>query len=155
MTVGSTFAEAFVMATVQVLKTELGSQVERSASMESSLASRGDISVLVGVTGGLRGTMVLSMSQEAARLVIGAMIGEPAGEMDEMGKSAVAELGNMIAGLATVQLEQRGFQSDITPPSVVTGQNTAISTSGTEAVVVPLSTSFGLISLHVALKEAA
>lgn len=149
-------ADPFVTAAVRILTAELGSEVaehERSAENAPLLGS--DVTIMIGITGGVKGLLALAMSNETAGAIAGFMMGEPVAQLDEMGKSAVAELGNMIAGLATVELEKVGYASNITPPSVVTGKETEISTGAGGRVVVPLSTGFGHIAIHVALKVAA
>lgn len=149
-------AEPFVAAAVQVLQSELGGEIARDGLVAVGAgALSGDVAVLVGVTGGLKGMIALSMPNETALAIAGTMMGEPVTVLDEISRSAVAELGNMVAGLATIRLEQMGYDSNITPPSVVTGQNTEISTAGFERVMMVLATSFGALSIHVALKEAA
>ena len=148
-------ADPFVAAAMQVLDTELGGEMSRKASVARQAGALGaDVAVLVGVTGGVRGVIALTMPTETALAIAGIMMGEPVPALDEISRSAVAELGNMVAGLATVKLEQVGYVSNITPPSLVTGHNTEISTVGTERVVTVLVTSFGELSVHVALKEA-
>ncbi|HYF76242.1 MAG TPA: chemotaxis protein CheX [Symbiobacteriaceae bacterium] len=150
-------ADPFVTAAVRVLTLELGSEVaQHDRSAEEAPLAGSDVTVMIGITGGVKGLMALSMSTETAGAIAGFMMGGPAAQLDEMGKSAVAELGNMIAGLATVELEQEGYPSNITPPSVVTGKETEISTGvGVGRVVAPLTTTFGHIAIHVALKVAA
>lgn len=150
-------ANPFVSAAVRVLMAELGSEVaEQERRAEDAPLTGGDVTIMVGITGGVKGLMALAMSNETAGAIAGVMMGEPVAQLDEMSKSAVAELGNMIAGLASVELEQEGYPSNITPPSVVTGKETAISTTpGVGRVVVPLATSFGDIAIHVSLRIAA
>ncbi|MDF2627645.1 MAG: cheX1 [Symbiobacteriaceae bacterium] len=150
-------ADPFVSAAVRILTAELGSEVARQERRnEDEPILGGDVTIMVGITGDVKGLVALAMSMETAGAIAGAMMGGPGAELDEIGKSCVAELGNMIAGMATVELEQEGYPSNITPPSVVTGRSMTISTGvGGGRVVFPLTTSFGHIALHVSLKLAA
>jgi chemotaxis protein CheX len=151
---GTTLVSPFAGAAVRVLRTELGVEASAQAQRVESAPIRGsEVLVLVGVTGDVRGQFVLSMSAQTAMGVVGVMMGESVSELDEMGQSAVAELGNMIAGLATVELEQLGVQANITPPSLVTGRGAELSVRGACLVAVPLTTSLGEIMVHVALSE--
>ena len=43
----------------------------------------------------------------------------PIAELDEMGQSAISELGNMISGNASTILYNQGVRVDITPPKIV------------------------------------
>ncbi|HZG57000.1 chemotaxis protein CheX [Paenibacillus sp.] len=56
-------------------------------------------------------------------------------EVDDMCRSAVAELGNMISGNASTMLYHNGITVDITPPKLV--EDTTIDT-GKKAVSIPL-----------------
>jgi chemotaxis protein CheX len=57
-------------------------------------------------------------------------------ELDDMCRSAVAELGNMISGNASTMLYHNGIAVDITPPSLV--EDSALDW-GKKAVSIPLS----------------
>ncbi|MNR47699.1 CheY-P phosphatase CheX [compost metagenome] len=59
-------------------------------------------------------------------------------EMDEMGTSAISELGNMISGNASTILSNQGFTVDITPPKVIKSQSSADSVSS-KALFIPLT----------------
>ncbi|MFZ5813972.1 MAG: chemotaxis protein CheX [Bacillota bacterium] len=145
--------EAFAEAAVHVLQEMLGTQVERGAQrVESTVLHAEEVTVLVGLTGEMSGLCLLTMPNATAYAVVGAMMGEPVESLDEIGRSAVAELGNMIAGAATIKLEQQGISSNITPPSVLQGRSPEIATPHLERSVVPLSTGLGAICLHVSLK---
>jgi CheY-specific phosphatase CheX len=60
-------------------------------------------------------------------------------------------MGNLIAGGACVELEKIGLRADITPPTIMIGSKSRISTLGVERFVVPLATKHGAVNLHVAV----
>lgn len=145
--------EAFADAAVHVLQEMLGTSVEQgSERVESSVLRADEVTVLVGLTGEVSGLCLLTMPNVTAFAVVGAMMGETVDTLDEIGRSAVAELGNMIAGAATIKLEERGISSNITPPSVLQGRSPEIATPNLERCVVALNTGLGLINLHVSVK---
>jgi chemotaxis protein CheX len=53
-----------------------------------------------------------------------------------------------------VKLSQSGFQSTISPPTMLLGKGATISTLDFPRVVVPLTGQIGKISIHLALREA-
>ena len=55
------------------------------------------------------------------------MMGMKITELDEMSKSAIAESANMILGNAATILYNKGIKIEITPPSLMTGENIQIS----------------------------
>lgn len=85
--------------------------------------------IVIGLTGDLHGQAIISMEQTMACKVASTMMGGMPAEMNEVTKSAVAELGNMIIGNAVTLLSKENVMLDITPPSVLTGDNIHISTS--------------------------
>lgn len=145
--------EAFADAAVHVLHEMVGTTVEKGTQrVEQAVLHADDVTVLVGITGEVSGLCLLTMPNATAYAVVGAMMGETITALDEIGQSAVAELGNMIAGAATIKLEERGISSNITPPSVLQGDHPEIATPNLERSVVPLVSGFGSLTLHVSIK---
>ncbi|MCC3377509.1 chemotaxis protein CheX [Cohnella sp. REN36] len=76
--------------------------------------------IQIGLTGQMTGDIVFGLSESVALKIISAMMGGFAiTEIDELGKSAISELGNMISGNASTILFNQGVRVDITPPRVV------------------------------------
>lgn len=88
-----------------------------------ALTSGSDVNVLIGLSGGLRGSVVLGLSEAAALDVVGRMMGGMSiVELDEMGKSALSELGNMLFGTALGHLEA-AVPIELSPPTLITGRH--------------------------------
>lgn len=95
--------------------------------------------IIVGLTGKIRGQAVFSMTKEVALDVASAMMGGmTVNELDEISKSAISELTNMILGNAATLLYSKGIGIEITPPSFLTGDNLQISTTNMKTICVPL-----------------
>lgn len=78
------------------------------------------ISVLIGMTGDLRGRLMIEGHETMFGNIGETMFGMPLeGEMLE---SFTGELGNMIAGNLATIVSQKGITIDITPPTVLVGQ---------------------------------
>jgi chemotaxis protein CheX len=76
--------------------------------------------IQIGVTGHMTGDIVFGLSKPVALKIVSAMMGGFAiTEIDDIGKSAISELGNMISGNACTMLYNQGVQIDITPPRVL------------------------------------
>lgn len=74
----------------------------------------------IGMSGQMSGNIVFGLSESVALKMISAMMGGfVITEIDEMGKSAISELGNMISGNASTLLYNQGVHVDITPPRVL------------------------------------
>lgn len=78
------------------------------------------IGVLIGMTGDFKGRVIIEGDEIIFSKVCEGMFGmQLEGEMLE---SFAGELGNMIAGGLSTSIAQKGFQMDITPPTVFVGQ---------------------------------
>jgi chemotaxis protein CheX len=94
--------------------------------------------IVIGMTGQLNGNIVFGIQETVALKIVSAMMGGfVITEMDDMSKSAISELGNMISGNASTILSNQGVVVDITPPQVM--QSEILSTfSATKALSIPL-----------------
>lgn len=148
------FVNPFVMSAFQVLQTETRTAVTQGAvSLAESPLVSDEVTVLIGVVGRAQGLVLYGMSENTAKAIVSAMTGENVQVFDSMAESAVAELGNVITGLASGELERAGYPCKIAPPSVVAGKGTSISTLSIKRLVIPLETKLGSITVHVALRE--
>lgn len=94
--------------------------------------------IQIGITGHMNGDIVFGLSESVALRMISAMMGGYViTEIDEMGKSAISELGNMISGNASTMLYNQGVFVDITPPKIMDSQLTS-SFGARRALAVPL-----------------
>ncbi|NMO95662.1 chemotaxis protein CheX [Paenibacillus lemnae] len=80
--------------------------------------------IMIGMTGQMSGDIVFGLNEQVALRMVSAMMGGYVlTEMDEMGQSAISELGNMISGNASTILSNQGVNVDITPPQVIRSMN--------------------------------
>jgi chemotaxis protein CheX len=97
------------------------------------------IAIIVGLTGKMRGQVVFSMNTRVAMSIASCMMmGMPVNELDEISKSAISELTNMILGNTATILYNKGIGIEITPPSFIMGDNLQISTNKMKTVCIPL-----------------
>ncbi len=149
------FINPFVTAGIEVLESVIKSRPESGQlAVRSATFTTQQSSIVIGVTGAVRGHVVYGMSLVTATKVAAAMSSTPPMTFDELASSAVAELGNMISGNAAGLLARAGYQCEITPPTLVRGANIEVSTT-TPALVVPLYTDLGKIEINVALEETS
>ena len=107
--------------------------------LKNSPYSSDSVAIIVGITGKIRGQVVFSLSKNTAMGVASAMMcGMPVSELDEMAKSAISELANMILGNTATLLGSKGINIEITPPSMLIGDNIMISPTKMKTVCVPL-----------------
>jgi len=142
-------AAFLVLETMGARKTEKGKLCVKFSPVEGS-----EVNSIIGVTGEVKGQVLYSMTEATAKNLASKMLmGMPVVEFDELCKSAISELGNMITGNAASELSNSGFNCSITPPSLVMGSNVSISFKDAQILVIPLTTDFGEFTIYVALME--
>lgn len=94
--------------------------------------------IQIGINGEVKGDIVFGLHEEVALGIVSAMMGGfSVTELDDMSKSAISELGNMISGNASTLLYNKGVVVDITPPKVIES-NTTSSFEAKKALTVPI-----------------
>lgn len=144
----------FIQAAVEVLKAEVGAIVSRGdISIQKSALTSDDITVLINLIGDVYGVVMYGMSTSTGLNMVSKIMGQDFAELNPLAQSGVAELGNVISGQATVRFSVAGYHSNISTPMVLTGNGVEISTLDFSRIVVPLETQFGLLTVHLALRE--
>lgn len=147
---------AFLTAARHSLTKELQSEIKRvGLYVDPTEHVTDEVVVYLSFVGQVRGSLLLGLDLAAARSIATAMVDEPLEELTEMGLSALAELGNLVAGGACTELEKIGLTADITPPTIMIGFRSRISTLGVSRIVLPLATRHGMLNLHLSLDIAA
>ena len=83
------------------------------------------------------------------------MLGEEIHEFDNLARSGIAELGNVITGNASVKLSAAGYEANISPPALLYGKGAIVNTLDYPRLVVPLSGVCGSLVIHLAIREEA
>ncbi|HOM01638.1 MAG TPA: chemotaxis protein CheX [Acetivibrio sp.] len=134
------YINPFIEASQTVLKKIAGIDVKLgSVTLKSSPYTSDNIVILVGLTGKIRGQAIFAMNKAVALTVASGMMGgTQLTELDEISKSALSELTNMILGNTATILYNRGVGVEITPPSFLMGENMQISPSKMKTISIPL-----------------
>ncbi len=93
--------------------------------------------IIVGLTGDIMGHVMLVFPHAVALDIISKMTMMPMTEIDDLGISAISELGNMIMGNASTLLSGQNVLIDITPPNYCSGNSLSFSGAG-KNIAVPL-----------------
>jgi chemotaxis protein CheX len=113
------------------------------------------VAAIIGLTGDVEGRVLLDMSLVTAMWIASTMNGEELDGFDELARATIAELANMITGQAVTKLHDLGYNFDLSPPSLITGDNMIVTDSGVEALIVPLQLPQGKLEINVAVRERA
>ena len=147
------YINPFLKAAISIIKDACQVELKVGKPYASSINFTDDtVIILIGVTGEMRGQVVLSMHvDKACNIASRMMMGMPVEQLDDMATSAISELGNMIMGNAATIFSTKGILIDITPPTVCRG-NLTIAQSFAQNICVPLSGGDITIELDVAVK---
>ena len=154
MAMKSAHVNAFVTAGFRVLESLLGSTPKRGeiTALPSVFTSE-QCNVSIGITGDVQGVVIFGMSLVTADRIASQMIGTPIKTFDNLAASAIAEMCNMMTGQALTALSACGAACDLTPPALIRGTNTKMSTFSMPAVVIPLIVSAGTVNITISLAE--
>lgn len=146
---------AFYGAATKVLSTELGTGVRRGPlELRQSDLAYGEVNALIEVGGDLRGYVLFELDELFARQLTAKMLNQETLLLrPSLIESAVAELGNMIVGHATAELEEAGRKVQAQPPEVIVGRNTIIRPLKETRLRIPIELGLGKFDIEVTETE--
>jgi chemotaxis protein CheX len=149
------FVNPFIQAAGEVLESELGGAAERGElRLHRSALTTDEVTAIVGVTGTVRGLVLYSMNETTAIAIVSRVMHQEFHEFDALAQSGIGELGNVITGRAGVLLSQAGYPSNITPPAVVVGKGSLVTTLDLNRLVLPLQTDIGRLEVQIVVSAA-
>ncbi len=149
------YLNPFLTAAAEVIKAEVKLEINRGAiTVHQGSLTTDEVTVLINLVGQIQGVVLLELSKQTGIALVSRMMGQDFTEFDSLAQSGIAELGNVISGKATVELSKTGVDSTISPPTMILGKGTQISTMDFQRLVVPLKTEIGSVTVHLAVKES-
>ena len=143
----------FIRATVETLQLMAKTEPKPGrVALASETGTRFDVSGVIGLSGGARGTVVLGFPRVTALKIVSAFVGEKVLSLDDTVTDAIGELANIVAGAAKKDLTR--YRINISLPSVVLGENHAL--TGPRDIIpmlVPFGCDLGNFSLIVRFKS--
>ena len=107
---------------------------------------------MIGLSGLVSGTVIVSLDRQVALAATGAMLGTTPDSVNADVIDAVGELTNMIAGKAKSALEH--LEMKLALPTVIAGKNHVIAFgSAAQTICIPYTCDWGQISVEVGLVE--
>lgn len=119
----------FLMSAKQVLQQVCQIDVQIGPISKDNFSVSGEpLFIMLGITGEISGQVCIVMDEECAKDIASRMMmGMPVASIDDMAKSALSELGNMMMGNAATILSNNNIRIDITPPTLLVGSATLTS----------------------------
>lgn len=143
----------FLMASTKILKDMLFIDAKIGKPYIKNPAFFSDtLIILIGFTGEMKGQAMIAFENSVACDIASKMIMMPITEMDELARSAISELGNMIMGNTATIFSTKGIAIDITPPTVGTG-TISFTTNYASNICIPLEYEDNkIIEINIAIK---
>jgi chemotaxis protein CheX len=149
------FVNPFIQAAGEVLESELGGEAQRGElRLQKSAFTTDDVTAVVGVTGTVNGLVLYSMNEATAMAIVSRIMHQEFSAFDALAQSGIGELGNVITGRAGVLLSEAGYPSNITPPAVVLGKGSIVTTLDLNRLVLPLQTEIGSLEIQIVLRAS-
>lgn len=112
------------------------------------------VNIIIGIVGKMRGNVVYSIETESAKRIASTMMmGMPVEELDEMSKSALSELANMLTASAATNFYNLGLPIDISTPTLLQGENMSIKMSSNQVLCARLMADDNVIEVNVAFEK--
>ncbi|MDD6207474.1 MAG: chemotaxis protein CheX [Clostridiales bacterium] len=143
----------FLIASTKILKDMCFVDAKVGKPSVKNIAFTDDtIVIIIGVTGEMRGQVMIAFSNDVACDIASKMCMMPITQMDEISISAICELGNMIMGNTATVFSTKGIGIDITPPTMCKG-NVTFTTGFTKNICIPIIYEENkIIEFNIALK---
>ncbi|MGD0621677.1 MAG: chemotaxis protein CheX [Thermacetogeniaceae bacterium] len=129
--------------------------VERGRlSLKEKLSAARDVTALIGLSGGIRGNIAISMDLAAAKKIASIMMmGRPVETLDDIAQSAIAEMANMLSANAMTIVGQNGVAMQVSPPTLITGEKISCIVSQVKSLNVEIYTEAGIIEINIGLES--
>jgi len=120
-------------------------------SLKSGNASRGDITGLIGLTGGkIKGSLAISFPESVILDITQRILGEKPLKINDTVTDMVGEITNIVTGGAKRALSEQGYDFDLAIPGIITGPNHRIShTTSGQTILLPFSTTCGKFFVEI------
>lgn len=110
--------------------------------------------IVVGIVGTIKGNVVYVMDMEnAKKIASNMMMGMPVNELDEMSKSALSELTNMLTANAATFFSNSGIPIDISTPTLLHGENVSVEMSSNQVICIQLLANDIPVEINIAFES--
>jgi len=147
------YIDPFLVSTISAFDTMLKCALTRGTPyVKTGAQPEHEVSGVIGLSGKARGTVVLSLSCEAALKATAVLLQEHPMEINADVADAVGELTNIIAGDTKAKLEH--LQMSVSLPAVITGKCHCVEfPKKVTPISIPFESAWGRITVEVGLIE--
>jgi chemotaxis protein CheX len=121
-------------------------------TMEEGGYRRKGLAAVVTFKGQIEGRIILDVEPRVAIQVATYLAGSEVDAAESIVRETVSELANMVIGNAVTQLNDRGFQFKVFPPSLLTEEQCDAAGQESEATILCFETPCGNVHLNIAMQ---
>lgn len=154
-TINVEYINPFLAASVTVTKQIANIEAKiGKPSIKAASFSQESLLIIMGVTGEMRGQVILNFPLPTAKNIAGRMCSMTFDEMNELAESAVCELCNMILGNTATLYSLKNIAIDITPPTICRGSDIMFTQNYSVNIAIPVNYGDGFgFEVNVALAK--
>ena len=147
------FINPFIIAVSKTLETMVGCKVVREPpQLKKEKSALYPVSGIIGLSGVIVGTVVLTMCETLALKCASTMLMEEYKEFNCDVFDAVGELTNVIAGNAKAQLEE--YKLNLSLPNVIYGKDAELRfPERCQPISIPFQTDFGPLAIEIGFTD--
>lgn len=132
------YINPFLSAINDIINALLGSKpVFNKPFLVQSPFHSEELLVIIGLSGEMTGKVMIALDKPSCLYIASKMMGGMAVEFDEVTKSAVGEMCNMILGTTATIFANKGIKIDITSPTIIEASQMLISQKE-KAICIPI-----------------
>ena len=149
------YANIFIRSATRVFTHEIGVGLSRTGiARKSAPVPSLPVSIIIGITGAIRGQVVYSMDTNFAFQVAKAMIpNKLPSELRKLTNSAVSEVANIITGQASIALAGEDRLIHLTPPAVFSGIDMKVDFLSIPTIALSFISEIGVLEINIAFTE--
>lgn len=150
VTVINPLLDAFVNILPQI---GFQSVAKKSVSLANTTVKNSGVMINIGVTGPLKGVVMIGMDVESAkRFASKMMMGMEVPELDALAQSAICEMGNMVCANACSHFSTAGINGlDISPPTMMIGAGGSVRLPVPQTIVIGFTVDDIDVNIYVGL----
>ena len=127
---------------------------KKSMSLRDKIIKSDGVGIVISIIGDIKGNIIYLLSEEDAKNIASIMMmGMPVEVLDEMSKSAVSELINMLTANAATNFANNGIGIDISPPMLMHG-DVIVSTNVEKVLSLKMGIENMLMEVNIALEDS-
>ncbi len=149
------YANIFIKSAVEVFQKEVNVHLSRKdLAKKSSPVPSLPVSIILGITGFIRGQVVYAMDENFTYAVAKAMLPNklPA-DIRRLANSAVSEMANIITGQASIALAGESEKINLTPPAVLMASDLKMDFLDVPTIALSLISEIGVLEINIALVD--